>query len=41
MGSFETRVLVSARKLKDMGITQAEIAIEPVETIDNIPLIPQ
>lgn len=40
MGSLETRVLVSARKLKEMGITQAEIAIDPIETIDNLPRPP-
>jgi DNA recombination protein RmuC len=37
MGSLETRVLVTARKLKDMGITQAEIEIDPIESIENYP----
>lgn len=40
MGSLETRVLVSARKLKEMGITQAEIEIDPIETIDTSPRSP-
>jgi DNA recombination protein RmuC len=40
MGSLETRVLVTARKLKEMGITQAEVDLEPIETVDNCPRLP-
>ncbi len=40
MGSLETRVLVTARKLKEMGITQGEIEIDPIETIDSFPRSP-
>lgn len=38
MGSLETRVLVSARKLKDMGVTQGEIELDPIETIERSPI---
>lgn len=37
MGSLETRVLVSARKLKEMGITQTEVDLEPIESVDTSP----
>ena len=40
IGSFENRVLVTARKLKDMGITQGEVEIEAIEAIDTIARIP-
>lgn len=40
MGSFETRVLVTARKLKEMGITQGEVTLEPIETVDSSPRLP-
>ena len=40
MGSLETRVLVSARKLKEMGITQTEVDLEPIETVDNCTRLP-
>lgn len=37
MGSFERRVLVSARKFKEFGAANAEIEIEPVDFIEKIP----
>jgi DNA recombination protein RmuC len=37
-GSFETRVLVSARKLKDMDVTTAE-ELPPLEPIDSVPRV--
>ncbi|HEY2810842.1 MAG TPA: DNA recombination protein RmuC [Rhabdochlamydiaceae bacterium] len=40
IGSLETRVLVSARKLKEMGITQGEIEIEPLEALEIVPRSP-
>jgi DNA recombination protein RmuC len=40
MGSLETRVLVTARKLKEMGITQTEVDLESIETVDNSPRMP-
>jgi DNA recombination protein RmuC len=36
VGSFETRVLVSARKLKELGASGGE-EIESVEAIDKVP----
>ncbi len=40
MGSFETRVLVTARKLKEMGITQGEVEIDAIEAIEALPRTP-
>lgn len=37
IGSFETRVLVSARKFKDLGVAPAQIEIEEVENVDKTP----
>ena len=37
IGSLETRVLVTARKLKEMGITQGEVEIEPLKPVENTP----
>jgi DNA recombination protein RmuC len=40
MGSLESRVLVTARRLKEMGITPGEIEIDPIETVENYPRSP-
>ncbi len=37
-GSFETRVLVSARRLKEMDVTTAE-ELPPLEPIDSVPRV--
>lgn len=37
VGSLETRVLVSARKLQDLGVGMQKVEIDPVEFIDTIP----
>jgi DNA recombination protein RmuC len=37
-GSFESRVLVTARRLKDLNVTTAE-ELAPAETIDSIPRV--
>jgi DNA recombination protein RmuC len=37
MGSFEKRVLVSARKLKEWGAASNEITLEDVEFVEKIP----
>ncbi len=37
-GSFETRVLVSARRLKDMAVTTAG-ELTPLEPIDAVPRV--
>jgi DNA recombination protein RmuC len=38
VGSYETRVLVSARKFKELGATAGN-EIEPLQPIDTIPRI--
>jgi DNA recombination protein RmuC len=40
VGSYETRVLVSARKFKELGATSGN-EIEPLQSIDTIPRILQ
>jgi DNA recombination protein RmuC len=37
-GSFESRVLVSARRMKDLNVTTAE-ELPPAETIDTVPRV--
>jgi DNA recombination protein RmuC len=37
-GSFETRVLVSARRLKELGVTTAD-ELPPAEPIDRVPRV--
>lgn len=37
MGSFERRVLVSARKFKEFGAAHVELELEPIDFIEKIP----
>jgi len=37
-GSFESRVLVTARRMKDLDVTTAE-ELPPAETIDTVPRV--
>ncbi len=37
IGSLEMRVLVTARKFKEMGVTPGQVDIEEIETIEKIP----
>ncbi len=37
IGSFESRVLVSARKFKDLGASSAHHDLDPIPTIDRVP----
>jgi len=37
VGSLESRVLVSARKFKEMGVASRTLELEPLEGIDRIP----
>ena len=37
IGSLEMRVLVTARKFKEMGVTPGHVDIEEIETIEKIP----
>ncbi len=37
IGSLEMRVLVTARKFKEMGVTPGQVDIEEIETVEKIP----
>ncbi len=39
MGSLESRVLVTARKFKDLGVTHGQLEIEEIEPVDRIPRV--
>lgn len=41
IGSLEARVLVTARKFKDLGIVHGQIELEEIEPVEKIPREPQ